>query len=68
MHSRLFGHEGWIQALTFRADESFVLASVDDETVCVWNIVAGVCSHRLKVRSVSVETAMVVCVIHLDRQ
>ncbi|CAF0735576.1 unnamed protein product [Adineta ricciae] len=50
IHARLFGHIGWIQAIAFRDgdnDDGSILASVDDESVCVWNILSGDCIHRL---------------------
>jgi WD40 repeat protein len=50
MRARLFGHTGWIQAITFRQDDGSILASVDDDTVRVWNILSGDCIHRLPVR------------------
>jgi len=49
IHSHLFGHVGWIQALSFRNDNGSILASVDDETVHVWNIISGLCLHQLPV-------------------
>jgi WD40 repeat protein len=50
MRARLFGHTGWIQAITFCQDDGSILASVDDDTVRVWNILSGDCIHRLPVR------------------
>jgi len=51
MRARLFGHTGWIQAVTFRGDDDgSILASADDDTVRVWNIFSGNCLHRLPVR------------------
>ncbi|CAF1255166.1 unnamed protein product [Adineta steineri] len=50
IHARLFGHAGWIQAVTFRDDdEGSTLASVDDESVRVWDIFTGDCIHRLSI-------------------
>ncbi|UJR22180.1 hypothetical protein I4U23_025244 [Adineta vaga] len=49
MHSRLFDHKGWIQAITFRDDHGSILASIDDDTVRIWNILTSVCLHRLKI-------------------
>lgn len=50
IRNRLFGHTGWIQAIAFRNDdEGSILASVDDDTVRVWNVFSGVCLHRLQV-------------------
>ena len=49
IHSRLYGHTGWIHAVVFRDDPGSVLASIDDDTVRVWNILTSICSHRLKV-------------------
>jgi WD40 repeat protein len=49
--ARLFGHTGWVQAVAFRDDgDGSTLASVDDDTVCVWNIFSGNCLHRFPVR------------------
>jgi WD40 repeat protein len=51
IRARLFGHTGWIQAIAFRGDEDVsILASVDDDTVRVWNIFSENCLHRLQVR------------------
>lgn len=51
IRNRLFGHSGWIQAITFRNDDDgSTLASVDDDTVRVWNVLRGDCLHRLSVR------------------
>jgi WD40 repeat protein len=51
MRARLYGHTGWIQAIAFRDDdEGSILASVDDDTVRVWNILSENCLHRLRVR------------------
>jgi WD40 repeat protein len=52
VRARLFGHTGWIQAITFRSDDDdgSILASVDDDTVRVWNIFSENCLHRLQVR------------------
>ncbi|UJR26955.1 hypothetical protein I4U23_008262 [Adineta vaga] len=50
IHARLFGHTGWIQAIVFRngdEDNGSILASVDDDSVRVWNILSGECIHRL---------------------
>lgn len=54
IRNRLFGHTGWIQAIAFRGggggdDDGSTLASIDDDTVHVWNIFSGVCLHRLQV-------------------
>ncbi|CAF4441544.1 unnamed protein product [Rotaria socialis] len=46
---RLFGHAGWIQAITFRDDDGSILASTDDDTVRVWNIFSNDCLHRLSI-------------------
>ena len=48
VRSRLTGHAGWIQAVTFHDDGS-TLASIDDDTACIWNIFTGECLHRLPV-------------------
>jgi WD40 repeat protein len=50
MRARLFGHAGWIQAITFRNDDGSILASIDDDTVRVWNVLTGDCLHRFSVR------------------
>jgi WD40 repeat protein len=50
MRARLFGHTGWIQAIAFSDDDGTILASVDDDTVRVWNIFSSDCLHRLSVR------------------
>ncbi|CAF0837935.1 unnamed protein product [Rotaria sordida] len=49
IRARLFGHTGWIQAVVFRDDDGSILASTDDETVCVWNIFSNDCLHRLAI-------------------
>ena len=48
VRSRLTGHAGWIQAVTFHDDGS-TLASIDDDTACIWNIFTSECLHRLPV-------------------
>ena len=51
VRNRLFGHTGWIQAVNFREDDDgATLASADDDTVRVWNVLRGDCLHRLSVR------------------
>jgi len=50
IQTRLFGHSGWIQALTFRDDDGSILASIDDDTVHIWSIFSGDCIHRFSVR------------------
>ena len=50
IRARLFGHTGWIQAVTFRNDDGSILASVDDDTVRIWNIATNDCLQRLSVR------------------
>ena len=50
VRNRLLGHTGWIQAMSCRHDDGSILASVDDETVYVWNILSGRCLQRLPVR------------------
>jgi WD40 repeat protein len=47
-----FGHAGWIQAISFRDDDGSILASVDDDTVYVWNIIHSLCLYRLSVSSI----------------
>jgi WD40 repeat protein len=50
IRARLFGHTGWIQAITFRDDDDgTTLASADDDTVRIWNIISGNCIHQLPV-------------------
>ncbi|CAF5187455.1 unnamed protein product, partial [Rotaria magnacalcarata] len=49
VRTRLFGHAGWIQAITFRDDDGSILASTDDDTVRVWNIFSNDCLHRLSI-------------------
>lgn len=51
IRTRLFGHTGWVQAVSFRNDEEgATLASADDDTVRVWNVIRGECLRRLSVR------------------
>ncbi|CAF3433421.1 unnamed protein product [Rotaria sp. Silwood1] len=49
IRARLFGHTGWIQAIAFRNDDGSILASIDDDTVRVWNIFSNDCLHRLSI-------------------
>ncbi|CAF0946119.1 unnamed protein product [Adineta ricciae] len=51
IHSRLYGHTGWIHAVVFRDNPGSILASIDDDTVRVWNILTSICSYRLKILS-----------------
>ena len=45
----LHGHEGWVQALAFSSDGIFVASASDDDTVRVWDVVAGTCIKVLEV-------------------
>ncbi len=64
IRARLFGHTGWIQAVTFRDhDDGTTLASADDDTVRIWNIINGNCLHRLPV-SIFLNFE---CVLHIAR-
>lgn len=72
MRARLFGHNGWIQAITFPRnddDDGSMLASADDEAVHVWNILTNECLHRLSVRrDLSKTTSNLLSSIVLDSQ
>jgi WD40 repeat protein len=58
VRSRLLGHAGWIQAVSFRDTDTSILASADDETAYLWNIFSGVCLQRFSVSSSRIASSL----------
>ncbi|CAL1545583.1 unnamed protein product [Lymnaea stagnalis] len=44
----LEGHIGWVQAVSFSPDSTFVASAADDDFVKVWDILTGVCVNTLE--------------------
>ncbi|KAI8779475.1 WD repeat-containing protein 38 [Biomphalaria glabrata] len=44
----LVGHIGWVQAVSFSPDSTFIASAADDDYVKIWDIVSGDCVKTLE--------------------